>query len=165
MRFRSLSFFLAATAVVGAATLASSRALFAGGAPSAPTTVKAELNAEALHALIGAGVPLTLLDARGASSEWIAGAKPCSANTSADDVHRLCPIKQGLIVTYCGGSSCNASLELANRLLEDGYGNVIRFTGGIEGWSAAGFELKRREIPAPPAPVEPAPRGGGSGSR
>lgn len=106
--------------------------------------VKAELNAEALHALMHAKVPMLLLDARGASDQVIGNAVALDYNTDQEAISKAAADKNQLIVTYCGGPECPMSLMLANNLAKQGYTNVIRFTGGIEAWAAAGYKLKEK---------------------
>jgi len=107
--------------------------------------VKAELNAEALKAVMGAKVPMVLLDARGPSDQWIDGAVPLAHDADEKALRRAAGNANRLIVTYCGGPECPMSLMLANNLAEHGYTNVIRFTGGVEAWTEAGFELKAKD--------------------
>lgn len=104
--------------------------------------VKAELNAQALHAIMSAKVPMLLLDARGVSDQVIGNAVALDYDADEDAISKAATNKNQLIITYCGGPECPMSLMLANRLAAQGYTNVIRFTGGIETWTAAGFELK-----------------------
>ena len=55
--------------------------------------------------------------------------------------------RQGLnlddeIIVYCSDPACVAS-QLAYRwLVEAGYGNVRRYSGGVSDWAAAGYELE-----------------------
>ena len=107
--------------------------------------VKAELNAEALKAIVDAKVPMVLLDARGPSEKWIDGAVSLAHNADEMAIRRAVGNPNRLIVTYCGGPECPMSLMLANNLAEHGYTNVIRFTGGAEAWAKAGFELKTKD--------------------
>ncbi len=107
--------------------------------------VKAELNAEALKAIVDAKVPMVLLDARGPSDQWIDGAVPLAHDADEMAIRRAVGNPNRLIVTYCGGPECPMSLMLANSLAEHGYTHVIRFTGGVEAWTKAGFELKAKD--------------------
>lgn len=107
--------------------------------------VKAELNAEALKAIMDAKVPMVLLDARGRSEQWIDGAVPLAHNADEKAMRQAVGNPNRLIVTYCGGPECPMSLMLANNLAEHGYTHVIRFTGGVEAWTKAGFELKAKD--------------------
>lgn len=45
------------------------------------------------------------------------------------------------IITYCDGASCEASVELTEKLLFAGLEYVEIFTGGIQQWKAAGQPL------------------------
>lgn len=106
--------------------------------------VKAELNAQALKAIMDAKVPMLLLDARGPSDQLIGNAVPLSYDSDEKAIDKVVTNANQLIVTYCSGPECPMSLMLANRLAKKGYTNVIRFTGGIEAWTAAGFKLKKK---------------------
>ncbi len=124
-----------------------------------PVEVKAELNAQALKALMDAKVPMTLLDARGPSESWIAGATPMAHDADEKALHKVVSNPHQLVVTYCGGPACPASQMLANRLAQHGYPNVIRFTGGIEAWTKAELPLTKKEAGSDSKPAK------GSGSK
>ena len=52
------------------------------------------------------------------------------------------PIKDALIVAYCGGPSCGAykkAIEAATKL---GYTNIKHFSKGLSGWKEAGGTLE-----------------------
>jgi rhodanese-related sulfurtransferase len=51
--------------------------------------------------------------------------------------------KDDEIVVYCTNPPCLASVAAYYRLLEEGYTNVRRYAGGIEGWENAGLPLDR----------------------
>ncbi|MEX0777780.1 MAG: rhodanese-like domain-containing protein [Phycisphaeraceae bacterium] len=133
--------------------------------------VKAELNAEALKALMAAKVPMVVLDARGPSEQWVAGAVPLAHDAEERAIRRALANPNQLVVNYCGGPECPMSLMLANRLAEHGYANVIRFTGGIEAWTKAELPLAKKDTgsttkqQATPPAQGSAPRPSGSGSR
>jgi rhodanese-related sulfurtransferase len=44
------------------------------------------------------------------------------------------------IVLYCGGSHCGDASKVAVNLAERGYGNLLIFEAGWEGWQQAGLE-------------------------
>lgn len=132
--------------------------------------VKEELNAQALKALMDAEVPLVILDARGPSDQWIAGAVPLAHDADEKAIRHALANPNQLVVTYCGGPECPMSLMLANRLAEHGYANVIRFTGGIEAWAKAELPLARKDAGSDTKPSAPPAQGSGtrpsgSGSR
>ncbi|MBI1367119.1 MAG: hypothetical protein GC162_00545 [Planctomycetes bacterium] len=113
-------------------------------AESQKTHVTAELNAQALKALMGARVPMVVLDARGPSDQWIPGAIPLAYDAKEPAIRRLLTDPNQLVVTYCGGPECPMSLMLADHLAELGHPNVIRFTGGINAWTQAGLPLQNK---------------------
>ncbi|PJA54835.1 MAG: rhodanese, partial [Candidatus Marinimicrobia bacterium CG_4_9_14_3_um_filter_48_9] len=39
-----------------------------------------------------------------------------------------------LIITYCDGENCNASIELANALVSMGFSNIRYYFGGWNAW-------------------------------
>ena len=45
------------------------------------------------------------------------------------------------VVVYCANPSCESSVEVAQRLVELGYRNVLHYAGGKEDWAAAGLPL------------------------
>lgn len=126
--------------------------------------VKAELNAQALHALINAKLPVVVLDARGESSKIIPGSLALSYDADANAIKKVLPDTNSVIVTYCDGPECPMSQMLADSLAKHGYKNVIRFTGGVETWTQAGFELKTVKADAP-ASGSDSKKHSGSGSK
>ena len=46
------------------------------------------------------------------------------------------------IVVYCTSADCHASLALYWGLLDAGYENVTRYSGGLTDWEAAGLPLE-----------------------
>ncbi len=46
-----------------------------------------------------------------------------------------------LLICYCKGPECTIAYSLAARLEALGFRNLALFHGGVEAWSAAGFEL------------------------
>lgn len=103
-----------------------------------------EINTEGLAALRRAGVKMALLDARGGMADTrIPGARPLTANASAEEAAAAGGRKDALVVTYCGGLTCPASRMLARRLRELGYVNVIEYPWGIEGWTKAGQPVEK----------------------
>ena len=47
--------------------------------------------------------------------------------------------KSQAIITYCSGGSCQTSVKLATKLMEDGFTNVRAFYGGWGEWAQAGY--------------------------
>lgn len=50
-----------------------------------------------------------------------------------------------LIITYCDGSECNASIELAANLELMGFTNVRYFYGGWDAWQQADYPMEAEE--------------------
>ena len=49
------------------------------------------------------------------------------------------------IVVYCSDEPCIASQIVYRVLVEDGFGNVRRYAGGLNDWRAAGLPLEGTE--------------------
>ena len=50
--------------------------------------------------------------------------------------------KSQTIICYCGGSDCDLSTQLANKLFSLGYRNNYIFIGGWEQWKTAGYPVE-----------------------
>jgi len=50
--------------------------------------------------------------------------------------------KEIKIITYCGGTDCDLSIELANYLVEEGFFDVKIFFGGWIEWKNAGYPVE-----------------------
>ena len=50
--------------------------------------------------------------------------------------------KEQLIVTYCDGSDCSSSIELAEQLTQIGYQNVVIFFDGWDAWIESGQPIE-----------------------
>lgn len=46
------------------------------------------------------------------------------------------------IVVYCTSNDCHASIALYHALVDRGYRNVRRYSGGLTDWEAAGLPLE-----------------------
>ena len=46
------------------------------------------------------------------------------------------------IIVYCTSDSCHASVALYHALVDHGYPNVRRYSGGLTDWEAAGLPLE-----------------------
>ena len=49
--------------------------------------------------------------------------------------------KEDVVVTYCGGSDCDLSILLADKLFADGYKKVLVFFGGWDKWLTANYPI------------------------
>lgn len=97
------------------------------------------IDTQGVEALINAKVPMTIVDAR--TDEWfdktlIAGAHRLPMDATKEVIEKTLPVKKQLVIVYCAGKYCPASKNLAKRLVEEGYKNVIDYHGGIQEWTA-----------------------------
>jgi rhodanese-related sulfurtransferase len=104
----------------------------------------ATVTTDAVRAIISAGIPVSILDARTGrydDGRRLPKAKALSAEASAREAARHIPSKNSLVITYCSNTQCPASAHLAKRLRDLGYTNVIEYPAGIAGWEKAGHEI------------------------
>lgn len=116
----------------------------AGRLPHIDTTV-AEITRERLWAKLQAGEELVLVDAL--SPIAFAGAHlPGAINITPDRVDTLAerriPDRDAEVVVYCANPDCVSSVEVAARLVELGYTNVLHYAGGKQEWREAGLPLE-----------------------
>ena len=83
------------------------------------------------------------IDARD-DSEFKTGHIKNSINLSVYEFDKYKKILSGIsksqtIVCYCGGTDCDLSTQLANKLFSLGYRNNYIFIGGWEQWKTAGY--------------------------
>jgi rhodanese-related sulfurtransferase len=83
------------------------------------------------------------IDARD-ESEFKTGHIKNSINLSVYEFDKYKKILSGIsksqtIVCYCGGTDCDLSTQLANKLFSQGYRNNYIFIGGWEQWKTAGY--------------------------
>src|ERR1035437_10291539 len=147
MRKLQLAALITVTALAGTLVYAGCEACGSGPACSTNECKKiggqkeAKINTPALAALINTKVPSIILDARSGKfddGKRIPGAKSLNAGSSDDAIKAMLPDKSALIVTYCVNLKCQASHQLADKLKQMGYNNVIEYPEGIEGWLKAG---------------------------
>lgn len=110
----------------------------------ANTAREATISTEGLAALLNAKATAAVVDAR--TAKWddgkrIAGAKRVEPTASEAEITAALPDKNALVVAYCSNTKCQASHELAARLRDLGYKNVVRYPDGIAGWVEAGHEV------------------------
>lgn len=108
-------------------------------------TQLAEIDCAALWAKIQGGEPFVLVDAL-APIAYAGAHLPGAINLTPQTVDGLAPRRipdpETEIVVYCAGPDCDSSVDVARRLVELGYRNVLHFSGGRQGWRAAGLPLE-----------------------
>jgi rhodanese-related sulfurtransferase len=108
----------------------------------------AEIDRHELHARMERGDELILVDALGPIS-YGAAHLPGAINIPPDRVDaiaaRRIPNRNHAVVVYCAGPDCVSSVEVAERLLELGYRNVLHYAGGKRDWTDAGLPLEPAE--------------------
>lgn len=111
---------------------------------AAATAKLPTISTAALRAIIDAGTPVTLVDARTGKYDdgrRLPGALNLGPEADSQAIQSSLANKGALIVTYCANPQCPASGKLAARLRELGYRNILEYTAGIEGWVAAGNKV------------------------
>ncbi len=101
----------------------------------------ATVNTLGLKTLVNSGVPLIILDARSGKyddGKRLPGALSLNSESKPEEIAKIIPSKEALVVTYCANLKCPASHALYSHLKTLGYTNLIEYPEGIEGWVEAG---------------------------
>jgi len=105
-----------------------------------------QIDLDAVKRLFDAQAAL-IVDSR-ETDEYAAGHIPGSLNMPYDEVSAAPERMEGLdagglpIVIYCGGGTCEVSLNLAWDLLAAGQKRVVVFMGGFPEWAEAGYPVE-----------------------
>jgi rhodanese-related sulfurtransferase len=105
------------------------------------------INTAGLKTLIDSGAPVIVLDARSGKfddGKRIPGALSLTSEAKSEEVAKVLPNKESLIVTYCSNTKCPASHKLFEHLKSLGYTNLIEYPEGIQGWVEAGNPVKEK---------------------
>ena len=102
------------------------------------------INLEQAYKLYTMGI--VFIDARD-ESEYKTGHIKNSINLSVYKFDKYKNVLSGIsksqtIVCYCGGTDCDLSIQLANKLFSLGYRNNYIFIGGWEQWKTAGYSME-----------------------
>ena len=102
-----------------------------------------EIDLKELQILIAKNTSLIILDARSVScknydGQRIPGSKILPSDATADQISKIVPNKDSLIVVYSADTNCSASMILAETLIKMGYTHVLRYKDGLAGWISAG---------------------------
>jgi len=79
--------------------------------------------------------------------EHIPGSKniPYNSDDLEEQVEQMAGSKDAEIIVYCTNEDCPASDKAANRLMDAGFTNVKDFSGGMEEWKNAGYDVECRK--------------------
>lgn len=104
------------------------------------------VDTKGLVTLISSKVPLVILDAR--QGKWDDGKRIAIAQTlpegaTKEQIERLIPSKDSLVVVYCSNTQCPASNYLASKLSELGYLNILKYKEGIQEWINSGLPVRQ----------------------
>ena len=102
-----------------------------------------EISTRRLKKLIDSKKKFILLDCRGIDYylwEHLPGAMNIRWKYMEEKAIRMITDKKALIVTYCDGFTCMASLKGYKTLKKMGYKNVFEYSGGTADWNAQGFK-------------------------
>ena len=79
-----------------------------------------------------------------ALNEWAFQAKhiPGSEHFNTPEEVFASLSREDEIVVYCTSNDCHASIALYHALVDRGYQNVRRYSGGLTDWEAAGLPLE-----------------------
>jgi len=108
-------------------------------------TALVEISRDDLWGKIQSGAELALVDALSPIS--YAGVHlPGAINIPPDRVDRLAELRipdpDTEVVVYCAGWDCDSSVEVARRLVELGYRNVLHYAGGKDDWRDGGLPFE-----------------------
>lgn len=113
------------------------------------TSVKAPLQAgidtAALAMLFRSDAEAVIVDARLPEVDHgkrIPGAIHLHTKTPEEDIRSAIGSENALIVAYCSNIHCPMSSNMAKRLREMGYENVLVYHDGLDGWTAAGYPVE-----------------------
>jgi len=108
-----------------------------------------EISREDLVARMESGESFVLVDALGPIS-YGAAHLPGAINIPPERIDALAdrriPGLDHLVVVYCANPACESSVEVAERLVELGYRNVLHYAGGKEDWASAGLPLEGARV-------------------
>jgi rhodanese-related sulfurtransferase len=113
--------------------------------PSGAVSDTKSITLKAAHAAFQKGEAL-FLDAReleAFQSGHIQGAVHLPVEAFMDSLDYLDTLEPNqLIITYCDGADCNASIDLAGELNIMGFTNIHFFFGGWQEWTDAGYPIE-----------------------
>ena len=76
------------------------------------------------------------------AASHLPGAISIPPGTVDERVAKRIPDRDTEVVVYCTNPTCDASIEVAERMIALGYRNVRHYAGGKQEWTAAGLPLE-----------------------
>ena len=64
-----------------------------------------------------------------------------SEDNFLEEIEKVVPNKDAIIVVYCASFTCQLSPRAATILIEEGYTNIYDFKGGLADWQDAGYSF------------------------
>lgn len=105
-----------------------------------------EITAKELKKLLDSKQTFVLLDCRRAEAyreEHLPMARNIHWSEIADEASEALGDTSQLVVTYCSGFTCDASVRCYENLMALGYNNLKEYAGGIADWKAHGYETMK----------------------
>jgi rhodanese-related sulfurtransferase len=112
-------------------------------------TTVARISRESLWQKIERGDEFVLVDALAPISytaSHLPGAISMPPEYVGGRARRFIPDRDIEIVVYCASSTCDTSLEVADRLSELGYRNIRHYAGGKRDWAEAGLPFEGSRV-------------------
>jgi len=103
-----------------------------------------QISRESLRQKIENGDDFVLIDALAPMSyamSHLPGAINITPDWVDDRARRRIPDLDTEVVVYCASSTCDSSVDVANRLIELGFRNVRHYLEGKRDWAEAGLPL------------------------
>lgn len=67
---------------------------------------------------------------------------PYNDDNFVEKVQKKAGSKDKEVIVYCADEECDASVKAAGKLEDAGFTNIIDFSGGMEEWKDAGYEIE-----------------------
>lgn len=87
---------------------------------------------------------VNVLDHQTFVDEHIPGSINIPKGQESDFERRFDKAKE--IIVYCGSAQCPASSDVADKLEDQGFTNVLKYEGGMDEWKEARNQLERGEV-------------------
>ncbi|QLH36409.1 MAG: rhodanese-like domain-containing protein [Parachlamydiaceae bacterium] len=62
----------------------------------------------------------------------------------AEEIEKVIPSKNALVVVYCWSLACPASKWLADRLVAEGYTHIYKYPEGLQDWMQKGYPTTKK---------------------